>query len=78
MSNHIGQLVITAPTCKIGHQVLERVLESGEDIRVIARDLQRIPEAIRKQVEVIQDHMPTGKSLTVHSRELMRVLVRAP
>jgi uncharacterized protein YbjT (DUF2867 family) len=54
ISNHIGQLVITAPTCKIGHQVLERVLESGEYIRVIARGPQRIPEAIRKQVEVIQ------------------------
>lgn len=47
-------IVITAPTSKIGRQVLERVLESGEDIRVIARDPQRIPEAIRERVEVIQ------------------------
>ncbi|UJF35720.1 NmrA family NAD(P)-binding protein [Paenibacillus hexagrammi] len=47
-------IVITAPTSKIGRQVLERVLESGEDIRVIARDPQRIPEAIRGRVEVIQ------------------------
>ncbi|MGG1519071.1 NAD(P)H-binding protein [Paenibacillus oryzisoli] len=46
--------MITAPTSKIGHQVLERVLESGEDIRVIARDPQRIPEEIRTRVEVIQ------------------------
>lgn len=46
-------IVITAPTSKIGHQVLERVLESGEDIRVIARDPERIPEAIRNRVEVI-------------------------
>lgn len=47
-------IVITAPTSKIGRQVLERVLESGEHIRVIARDPQRIPEALRERVEVIQ------------------------
>ncbi|PWW02410.1 uncharacterized protein YbjT (DUF2867 family) [Paenibacillus cellulosilyticus] len=47
-------IVITAPTSKIGRQVLERVLESGEDIRVIARDPRRLPEAIRERVEVIQ------------------------
>lgn len=47
-------IVITAPTSKIGRQVLERMLESGEEIRVIARDPQRIPEAIRRRVEIIQ------------------------
>lgn len=47
-------IVITAPTSKIGRQVLERVLESGEDIRVITRDPLRIPEAVRERVEVIQ------------------------
>ncbi|GGA45993.1 NAD(P)H-binding protein [Paenibacillus physcomitrellae] len=47
-------IVITAPTSKIGRQVLERILVSGEDIRVIARDPQRIPESIRQRVEVIQ------------------------
>ncbi|ANS75876.1 hypothetical protein AWM70_15830 [Paenibacillus yonginensis] len=47
-------IVITAPTSKIGRQILERILECEEDIRVIAREPQRIPEAIRERVEVIQ------------------------
>jgi uncharacterized protein YbjT (DUF2867 family) len=31
-------IVITTPTGQIGHQVLNNVLDSGEPIRVIARD----------------------------------------
>jgi uncharacterized protein YbjT (DUF2867 family) len=36
-------IIITTPTGQIGHQVLENVLDSGEPIRVIARDLSRLP-----------------------------------
>ena len=31
-------IVITTPTGDIGRQVLDRVLDSGEAVRVIARD----------------------------------------
>lgn len=47
-------IVITAPTGKIGHQVLENVLDSGEPIRVIARDPSRLPAHTRERVEVVQ------------------------
>ena len=46
-------IVITTPTGAIGHQVLENVLESGEAVRVIARDPSRLPAAVRERVEVV-------------------------
>src|SRR5690242_14950285 len=46
--------VITAPTGTIGHQVLENVLDSGEPIRVIARDPSRLSPRARERVEVVQ------------------------
>ncbi len=36
-------IVITTPTGKIGRQVLDRVLDSGAAVRVIARDPARLP-----------------------------------
>jgi uncharacterized protein YbjT (DUF2867 family) len=47
-------IVITTPTGTIGKQVLENVLDSGEPIRVIARDPSRLPSHIREHVEVVQ------------------------
>jgi uncharacterized protein YbjT (DUF2867 family) len=47
-------IVITAPTGQIGHQVLSRVLGSGEPVRVIVRDPSRLPAVIRERVEVVQ------------------------
>jgi len=47
-------IVITAPTGDIGHQVLEKVLESDEAIRVIARDPSRLPAQLRGRVEVVE------------------------
>ncbi len=47
-------IVITAPTGAIGQQVLENVLDSGESIRVIARDPSRLPPRLRERVEVVQ------------------------
>jgi uncharacterized protein YbjT (DUF2867 family) len=44
-------IVVTAPTGNIGHQVLERLLDGGEPIRVIARDLSRLPSDARSRVE---------------------------
>ncbi len=47
-------IVVTAPTGTIGQQVLEHIVDSGEPIRVIARDPSRLPARIRQQVDVVQ------------------------
>lgn len=47
-------IVISAPTSKIGKQVIDNILESDEEIRVIARDPNRLPAAVRQRVEIIQ------------------------
>ncbi|MCW2913571.1 MAG: NAD-dependent epimerase/dehydratase family protein [Actinomycetia bacterium] len=54
-------IVVTTPTGSIGHQVLENVLDnvpdSGELIRVIARDPSRLPSQTRERVDVVQGSM---------------------
>jgi uncharacterized protein YbjT (DUF2867 family) len=47
-------LVISSPTGQIGRQVLDRVLDHGEPIRVIARDASRLPAQVRERVDVVQ------------------------
>jgi uncharacterized protein YbjT (DUF2867 family) len=47
-------IVVTTPTGSIGRQVLEHLLDSGEPIRVIARDPSRLPSQARGRVEVVQ------------------------
>ena len=47
-------IVITTPTGEIGGQVLDRILDSGEAVRVIARDPSRLPERVRARAEVVQ------------------------
>jgi uncharacterized protein YbjT (DUF2867 family) len=47
-------IVVTAPTGSIGHQVLERLLDQNEPIRVIARDPSKLPWHTRERVEVVQ------------------------
>lgn len=47
-------IVITAPTSAIGSQVLENILDSGEPVRVIARDPSRLPTHVREKVEIVQ------------------------
>ena len=47
-------IVVTNPTGTVGHQVLENVLDSGEPIRVIARDPTGLPAQISERVEVVQ------------------------
>jgi uncharacterized protein YbjT (DUF2867 family) len=46
-------IVITAPTGLIGGQVLDRILASGEPVRVIVRDPSRLPDAVRERVEIV-------------------------
>ncbi|WP_037568443.1 NAD(P)H-binding protein [Phaeacidiphilus oryzae] len=47
-------LVITAPTGQIGRQVLEKVLEGNQPVRVVVRDPGRLPQPVRERVEVVQ------------------------
>jgi uncharacterized protein YbjT (DUF2867 family) len=47
-------IVITTPTGNIGRQVLEDLLDSGEQLRLVARDRSGIPADTRQQVEVIE------------------------
>jgi uncharacterized protein YbjT (DUF2867 family) len=47
-------IVVTTPTGSIGQQVLGNLLESGEAIRVIARDPSRLASETRKRVEIVQ------------------------
>ena len=47
-------IVITTPTGQIGGQVLENLLDSGEHLRLVARDPSGIPAGTRQLVEVIE------------------------
>ncbi len=47
-------IVITTPTGAIGHQLLDRLLPSGEPLRLIVRDPSKIPAHIRERVEIIE------------------------
>ena len=47
-------IVITTPAGNIGRQVLENLLDSGEQLRVVARDPSGIPAGTRRRVEVIE------------------------
>ena len=46
-------IVVTAPTGTTGHQVVEKLLDSAEPIRVIARDPSHLPPEERERVEVV-------------------------
>ena len=43
-------IVITTPTGQIGRQVLSNLLDSGEELRVIARDRSKLPAGIRDDI----------------------------
>ena len=47
-------IVVTAPTSTIGSQVLAQLIESGETVRVIARDPSKLSDAARAAAEVIE------------------------
>ncbi len=46
-------IVITTPTGQIGRQTLTRLLATGEDLRVVARDPSRLPAQVRERAEVV-------------------------
>lgn len=46
-------IVVTTPTGNIGHQVVERLLERGERVRVVVRDPGKLAASVRERVEVV-------------------------
>lgn len=61
-------IVVTTPTGSLGRQVLPVLLDSGEPVRVIARDPSRLPGQVRDRAEVVQgshgDPSVVDKALT--------------
>ena len=47
-------IVITTPAGQIGRQVLGNLLESGQEVRVIARDPSQIPAEVRQDLDVVE------------------------
>jgi uncharacterized protein YbjT (DUF2867 family) len=47
-------IAITTPTGGIGHQVLENLLDTGEALRVVARDPSTLPVEARDRVEIVE------------------------
>jgi uncharacterized protein YbjT (DUF2867 family) len=47
-------IVITTPTGQIGRQVLDNLLDSGEELRLIAREPSVLSDKIRDGVEVVE------------------------
>ncbi|HJZ07498.1 MAG TPA: NAD(P)H-binding protein [Trebonia sp.] len=47
-------IVITTPTGQIGRQVLGNLLDSGEQLRVIARDPSQLPAGALKDLDIIE------------------------
>src|SRR6266481_7381635 len=46
-------IVITTPTGQIGRQVLGNLLDSGEQLRVIARDPSQLPAEVREDLDIV-------------------------
>ena len=47
-------IVVTTPTGLIGHQVLDNLLDSGEELRLIARDPPAIPADVRARLDIVE------------------------
>ena len=47
-------IVVTTPTGKIGHRVVQDLLDAGEKVRVVARDPNKLPRAVRDRVEIVE------------------------
>src|SRR5260370_25320045 len=47
-------IVITTPTGQVGRQVLGNLLDSGEQLRVIARDPSQLPNEARNDLDIVE------------------------
>ena len=46
-------IVITTPSCLIGHQVLDNLLDSGEELRVVTR-IRRLSRLLDLQLQPVE------------------------
>ncbi|TQS25602.1 NAD(P)H-binding protein [Microbispora sp. KK1-11] len=46
-------IVVTTPTGQIGSQLLRRLLDQDEEVRVVVRDASRLDDTVRERVETI-------------------------
>ena len=47
-------IVVTTPTGQIGRHVLNALMSSDEEMRAIARDPSKVPDDVRRRVEVVE------------------------
>jgi uncharacterized protein YbjT (DUF2867 family) len=52
-ATEVPVIVITTPAGQIGRQVLSNLLESGEQLRVIARDPSQLPAEVREDLDIV-------------------------
>ncbi|MDQ0766967.1 NmrA family NAD(P)-binding protein [Streptomyces canus] len=57
-------IVITTPTGDIGRQLVNRILDAGEAVRVIARDPSRLSTHVRVHAEVVQGSHGDADTIT--------------
>jgi uncharacterized protein YbjT (DUF2867 family) len=62
----VPMIVITTPTGQIGRQVLGHLLESGEQLRVIARDPSQLPAGVREDLDIVEGSLATRQLRTRH------------
>ena len=53
-------IVITTPTGQIGRQVLGNLLDSGQELRVIARDPSQLPAEVREDLDIVEGSWRRG------------------
>ena len=47
-------ITVTAPTSSIGRQVVDRLLDLETPLRVVARDPNRLPQAVRERAQIVE------------------------
>ncbi len=47
-------IVVTTPTGNVGRHVVANLLKGGEALRLVVRDPERLPEAVRDRVELVR------------------------
>src|SRR4029077_20116434 len=50
----VPMIVISSPPGQIGRQVLGNLLDSGEQLRVIARDPSQLPAEVREDLDIVE------------------------
>lgn len=56
-------IVVTTPTGSIGSQVVDNLIDAGAGIRVVARYPEKLPQNVKRNVEVVQGSMDDSRIL---------------